>query len=172
MPNSVQYTGVRSFAFIPKKPGVTDEEFAAYWRRVKPQRSGALAVLFAPALGSLQAGLFTPGSLFSPSYGDPVKTAEHRTYQTIQGLSSRLSLPERPRILVVNPKFTNSPFSPVSGWVRMTGWTTGGFSARALAKRSSPAFWATSRLGEKPRKKSCSASSVPRNSRSRGDSAL
>ena len=43
MPNSLQYTGVRSFAFIPKKPGVSDDDFAAYWRRVQPQRSGALA---------------------------------------------------------------------------------------------------------------------------------
>jgi hypothetical protein len=56
------------------------------------QRSGALAALFAPALGPLQAGLLTPGTLLSPSYGDPGKTAGHRTYQTIQGLSDRLGL--------------------------------------------------------------------------------
>jgi uncharacterized protein (TIGR02118 family) len=43
MPINLQDTGVRSFAFIPKKPGVSDDEFAAYWRRVQPQRSGALA---------------------------------------------------------------------------------------------------------------------------------
>ena len=43
MLNNVQYTGVRSFAFIPKKPGLADDEFAAYWRRVQPQRSGTLA---------------------------------------------------------------------------------------------------------------------------------
>jgi hypothetical protein len=54
------------------------------------QRSGALAVLFDPALGPLQAGLQAPATLLSPSYGDP---AEHRTYQTIQGLSSRLGIP-------------------------------------------------------------------------------
>jgi hypothetical protein len=54
------------------------------------QRSGALAVLFGPALGPLRAGLQTPGTLLSPSYGNP---AVHRTYQTIQGLSDRLGIP-------------------------------------------------------------------------------
>jgi hypothetical protein len=56
------------------------------------QRSGALAVLFDPALGPLQAGLRTPAALLSPSYGSQDKTAGHRTYQTIQGLSDRLGL--------------------------------------------------------------------------------
>jgi hypothetical protein len=56
------------------------------------QRSGALAALFDPALGAPQAGLLTPAALLSPSYGDPGKTAAHRTYQTIQGLSGRLGL--------------------------------------------------------------------------------
>ncbi len=56
------------------------------------QRSGALAVLFDPALGLLQAGLQTPAALLSPSYGDPAKTAAHRTHQTIQGLADRLGL--------------------------------------------------------------------------------
>jgi len=56
------------------------------------QRSGALAALFDPALGNLQAGLQTPAALISPSYGDPGKTAAHRTYQTIQGLADRLGL--------------------------------------------------------------------------------
>jgi hypothetical protein len=56
------------------------------------QRSGALAVLFAPAVGAAQAGLQTPAALLSPSYGNPAKTAAHRTYQTIQGLSDRLGL--------------------------------------------------------------------------------
>jgi len=56
------------------------------------QRSGALAVLFDPALGPSQAGLRTPAALLSPSYGSPAKTARHRTYQTIQGLSGRLGL--------------------------------------------------------------------------------
>ena len=56
------------------------------------QRSGALAVLFGPALGALQAGLQIPTGLLSPSYGDPGKTTAHRTYQTIQGLSDRLGI--------------------------------------------------------------------------------
>lgn len=56
------------------------------------QRSGALAVLFDPALGALQAGLRTPAVLLSPSYGDPGKTTAHRTYQTIQAVSDRLGV--------------------------------------------------------------------------------
>jgi len=56
------------------------------------QRSGALTALFAPALGSPQAGLRTPGTLICPSYGGPDKTAEHRAYQTIQGLAGRLDI--------------------------------------------------------------------------------
>jgi hypothetical protein len=56
------------------------------------QRSGALAVLFDPATGSLQAGLQTPETLLSPSYGAPDKTASHRTYQTIEALSDRLGV--------------------------------------------------------------------------------
>ncbi len=54
------------------------------------QRSGALTDLFDPAVGPLRAGLMTPASLFSPSYGDPTSTVAHRTYQTIQGLGERL----------------------------------------------------------------------------------
>jgi hypothetical protein len=57
------------------------------------QRSGALAVLFAPALGPLQASLRTPTTLLSPDYGKTDKTQGHRTYQTIEGLSGRLALP-------------------------------------------------------------------------------
>ena len=57
------------------------------------QRSGALAVLFDPASGALQAGLQVPAALLSPSYGAPAKTTVHRTYQTIQGLSERLGIP-------------------------------------------------------------------------------
>jgi hypothetical protein len=56
------------------------------------QRSGALAVLFDPALGPLQAGLQTPAALLSPSYGSTAKTTEQRTYLTIQGLSDRLGV--------------------------------------------------------------------------------
>jgi len=56
------------------------------------QRAGALAVLFDPATGPLQAGLQTPATLLSPSYGRADKTADHRTHQTIQALSDRLGL--------------------------------------------------------------------------------
>ena len=56
------------------------------------QRSGALAALFAPALGAPQAGLQNPATLLSPSYGSQDKTAGQRTYQTIQGLSDRLGI--------------------------------------------------------------------------------
>ena len=56
------------------------------------QRSGALAVLFDPALGPLQAGLQTPAALLSPDYGSADKTTAHRTHQTIQGLADRLGL--------------------------------------------------------------------------------
>src|ERR1700684_4572330 len=57
------------------------------------QRSGALAALFHPVLGSVRAGLLTPTVLVSPSWGHPGKTAAHRSYQTIQGLSEQLELP-------------------------------------------------------------------------------
>ena len=57
------------------------------------QRCGALAVLFDPAVGALQAGLRTPTALYSPSYGAAGKTQAHRTFQTIQGLAGRLGLP-------------------------------------------------------------------------------
>jgi broad specificity phosphatase PhoE len=56
------------------------------------QRAGALAVLFDPATGPLQAGLQAPAALLSPSYGSTAETLEHRTYQTIQALSDRLGL--------------------------------------------------------------------------------
>ncbi len=56
------------------------------------QRSGALTVLFDPAAGVPRPGLRVPAALLSPSYGDPAKTAAHRTYQTIQGLSDRLGI--------------------------------------------------------------------------------
>jgi hypothetical protein len=57
------------------------------------QRSGALAALFHPDSGPLRAGLRTPTVLMVPSWGHPGKTAAHRSYQTIQGLSERLGLP-------------------------------------------------------------------------------
>ena len=57
------------------------------------QRSGALAALFHPDFGPVRAGLRTPTVLVAPSWGHPGKTAAHRSYQTIQGLSERLGLP-------------------------------------------------------------------------------
>jgi hypothetical protein len=56
------------------------------------QRSGALAALFDPSQGPLRAGLQVPRRLISPSYGDSAKTAEHRTHQTIRGVSDRLGI--------------------------------------------------------------------------------
>ena len=57
------------------------------------QRSGALAALFHPDFGPMRAGLRTPTMLVAPSWGHPGKTAAHRSYQTIQGLSDRLGVP-------------------------------------------------------------------------------
>jgi hypothetical protein len=57
------------------------------------QRSGALAALFHPDFGPLRPGLRTPTVLVAPSWGHPGKTAAHRSYQTIQGLSEHLGLP-------------------------------------------------------------------------------
>jgi hypothetical protein len=57
------------------------------------QRSGALAALFHPEFGPLQPGLRTPTALVAPSWGHPHKTAAHRSYQTIQGLSEHLGVP-------------------------------------------------------------------------------
>ena len=57
------------------------------------QRSGALAALFHPEFGPVRPGLRTPTTLVAPSWGHPHKTAAHRSYQTIQGLSEHLGLP-------------------------------------------------------------------------------
>jgi hypothetical protein len=57
------------------------------------QRSGALAALFHPEFGPMREGLLTPTVLVAPSWGHPGKTAAHRSYQTIQGLSEHLDLP-------------------------------------------------------------------------------
>jgi hypothetical protein len=56
------------------------------------QRSGALAALFDPSQGPLRAGLQVPRMLISPSYGDSGKAAQHRTHQTIKGISDRLGI--------------------------------------------------------------------------------
>jgi hypothetical protein len=57
------------------------------------QRSGAIAALFHPESGPMRTGLRTPTLLIAPSWGHPGKTAAHRSYQTIQGLSEQLELP-------------------------------------------------------------------------------
>jgi hypothetical protein len=56
------------------------------------QRSGALAALFDPSQGPLRARLQVPAMLISPSYGDSRKAAQHRTHQTISGISDRLGI--------------------------------------------------------------------------------
>ena len=56
------------------------------------QRAGGLVALFGPVSGGSTAGLRTPTVLLSPVHGGPGKTAGHRTYQTIEGLGSRLGI--------------------------------------------------------------------------------
>jgi hypothetical protein len=56
------------------------------------QRSGALAALFDPSQGPLRAGLRVPRMLIAPSYGDKSKADQHRTHQTIRGISDRLGI--------------------------------------------------------------------------------
>lgn len=56
------------------------------------QRSGALAVLFSPAVAPKE-GLRTPTALYATAYGDAPVTKIHRPYQTLLGLSRRLGLP-------------------------------------------------------------------------------
>ena len=55
------------------------------------QRSGALAALYDPT-HSQRRGLHVPRMLISPSYGHPSSTADHRTHQTIRGLSDRIGV--------------------------------------------------------------------------------
>lgn len=90
MPNSLQYTGVRSFAFIPKKPGVSDDEFAAYWRSVRPQRSGALAA----AAGMSQSLLLAEKVDDSPRFFNGVVEAWDNE-QSAADLQRALSAPGR-----------------------------------------------------------------------------
>ncbi len=56
------------------------------------QRAGGLARLFDTAVGSMRTDLAVPGQLYSPAYSNPVKTVNHRTYETILPLSLRLGL--------------------------------------------------------------------------------
>jgi hypothetical protein len=82
----------------PMKPPLSGVDFAGGQNEhsLLPrgwQRSGALAALFHPDFGPMRAGLRTPTVLVAPSWGHPGKTAAHRSYQTIQGLSENLALP-------------------------------------------------------------------------------
>jgi hypothetical protein len=59
------------------------------------QRAGALAVLFAPQVGPLRPGIFTPNELVAPDYGKGQK--DERTHETIEPLEKLLGLKlERP----------------------------------------------------------------------------
>jgi hypothetical protein len=82
----------------PRKPPLSGVDFAGEQNEhsLLPrgwQRSGALAALFHPDFGPARPGLRTPSVLVAPSWGHPHKTAAHRSYQTIQGLSEHLGLP-------------------------------------------------------------------------------
>ncbi len=90
MPDNLQYTGVRSFAFIPKKQGVTDDEFAAYWRSVKPHRAGALAA----AAGMSQSLLRAEKVDNSPRFFNGVVEAWDDA-QSAADLQRALSTPEK-----------------------------------------------------------------------------
>jgi hypothetical protein len=74
------------------------------------QRAGALAVLFAPAVGPLRAGVQTPTALYAPDYGGPVASQGHRPYQTIEGLSDLLGVP-------INTDFTENQESALANAV-------------------------------------------------------
>jgi uncharacterized protein (TIGR02118 family) len=89
MSDSLQRTGVRAFAFIPKKQGVSDDEFAAYWRRVKPRRSGALAA----AAGMSQSLLLGEKVDDSPRFFNGVVEAWDDV-QSAADLQRALSTPE------------------------------------------------------------------------------
>ena len=69
--------------------------------------------------------------------------------------SESLSSLESSLILVVKRGFTKIDFFPVWGWVRITGWQTGGFSSIASLSLSRPPGSAI--LSLKPYEKSCSA---------------
>jgi hypothetical protein len=82
----------------PLKPPLTGVDFAGAQNEhsLLPrgwQRSGAIAALFHPESGVPRAHIRTPTMLVAPSWGHPHKTAAHRSYQTIQGLSEQLELP-------------------------------------------------------------------------------
>jgi hypothetical protein len=75
------------------------------------QRSGALTVLFSPAVGP-KLGLRTPTALYATAYGDAAVTRIHRPYQTILGLSRRLDVPiQSPDLLGQEAGFANAVLS-------------------------------------------------------------
>ncbi|GAB3261940.1 hypothetical protein [Kineosporia babensis] len=79
-----------------KPPHGVDYEGIACEHSLLPrgwQRSGALTVLFDPPPSLPPARLERPTDLISPTYGGYHKTAKHRTYQTIQGISARTEVP-------------------------------------------------------------------------------
>ncbi len=78
--------------------GVIDADGVASDRCLTPrgrQRAGALATLFAPALGDPRLPLTRPDSLHSPEYESASRTLNHRTYETVLPLSERLGIPIR-----------------------------------------------------------------------------
>jgi uncharacterized protein (TIGR02118 family) len=81
---------VRTFAFIPKKRGVTDDEFAEYWRKVRPRRSGALAA----AAGMSQSLLLAEKVDTSPRLFNGVVEAWDEA-QSAAELQRGLSSPEK-----------------------------------------------------------------------------
>jgi hypothetical protein len=75
------------------------------------QRSGALNVLFSPAVGP-KVGLRTPTALYAAAYGDAAVTKIHRPYQTILGLSRRLGVPiQSPDLLGQEAAFADAVLS-------------------------------------------------------------
>lgn len=75
------------------------------------QRSGALTVLFSPAVGP-KVGLRTPTALYATAYGDAAVTTIHRPYQTLLGLSRLLGLPiQSPDLLGHEAAFADAMLS-------------------------------------------------------------
>jgi len=75
------------------------------------QRSGALAVLFSPAVAP-KVGLRTPTALYAAAYGAEAVTKIHRPYETILGLSRRLGIPiQSPDLLGQEASFADAVLS-------------------------------------------------------------
>jgi uncharacterized protein (TIGR02118 family) len=89
MSDNERPTRVRSFAFIPKKQGVTDDAFAEYWSGVRPRRAGALA-----AAGMSQSLLLAEKVDNSPRFFNGVVEAWDDA-QSAADLHRALSSPEK-----------------------------------------------------------------------------